>query len=154
MSGSRSAIAEAVLFRQIARAWGLERTGARIVERLRRLLPSEAHRSREGDVVFLWPAPNGRDRIAVPRVADDREDSRRHTAEVCIEELGVFALLALQRYDAMPRQDTCRVVCRFLGMARMPSESEARVSAAIANFIAANRIRGTEDLLVVPATGR
>lgn len=147
-------IAEAVLFRQIARAWGLERTGARIVERLRRLLPSEAHRSREGDVVFLWPAPNGGDRIAVPRVADDREDSRRHTAEVCIEELGALALLALQRYGAMPRHDTCRVVCRFLGMARMPSESEARVSAAIADLIAANRIRGKEDLLVAPAAGR
>ena len=135
-----------VLFRRVARAWGLERTGSRIVERLRSLIPGELPRTREGENTFYWP------RDALPtnwsnyRVSDRDESSRRHTDDVCIEELSGLVLHVLKLTGASPRADIARSVCRLLGMARTPAESEARVSAAVDRLLAvgmASDLEGT-----------
>lgn len=142
-------IAEAVLLRQIARAWGLERTGSRIVERLRQRLPAGVRRTREGDNQFLWPAPGAIADLPAPRIADGHEESRRHVDDVCTEELAAIVLLALKQYGAMPQTDTCRAVCRLLGMARMPTEAESRVARAMDKLSADGRIQRSGGLTVL-----
>ena len=114
----------------MARAWGLERTGSRIAERLRNLIPGDLLRTNEGSSTFYWP------KNALPttwnsyRVCDHSEASRRHTDDVCLEELSGLVLHVLIHAGASPRADIARSVCRLLGMARTPAESEARVGAA------------------------
>lgn len=139
-------VPEMVLFRRVARAWGLERTGSRIVERLRSLIPGELPRTREGENTFYWP------RGALPtnwsnyRVSDRDDASRRHTDDVCIEELSGLVLHVLKLTGASPRADIARSVCRLLGMARTPAESEVRVSAAVDRLLAvgmASDLEGT-----------
>ena len=47
-------ISDTLLFRKIARSWGLERTGSRIVERLKALIPASVYTTQEGSVIFYW----------------------------------------------------------------------------------------------------
>ncbi len=129
-------IPEMVLFRRVARAWGLERTGSRIVERLRNLIPRDIKRTSEGGNAFYWPKDSKPDTWGDCRVCDHNEASRRHTDDVCLEELSGLALHAIKHAGASPRPDIARSVCRLLGMARTPAESEARVSAAVDRLVA------------------
>lgn len=48
-------VSDRILFRRVARAWGLERTGSRIVERLRNLIPHNIKTTKERDDIFYWP---------------------------------------------------------------------------------------------------
>ncbi|MBK9428006.1 MAG: DUF3320 domain-containing protein [Gammaproteobacteria bacterium] len=128
-------VSEAVLFRRIARAWGLERTGARIVERLRSLASQTATRTTEGDVTFYWPENADPSSWHSFRVASDVETSRRTIHEVCIEEISTLVMHVLHHGGGAPRQDIARSVCRLIGMARMPAEAELRVSVAIDHLI-------------------
>lgn len=129
-------VSETVLFRRIARAWGLERTGARIVERLRSLVPLTTARTTDGDTTFYWPG------IADPaswrnfRVASGADTSRRTIYEVCIEEISALVMPVLHHGGSAPREDIARSVCRLVGMARTPAEAELRVGAAIDRLIA------------------
>ncbi|MBK8131707.1 MAG: DUF3320 domain-containing protein [Gammaproteobacteria bacterium] len=128
-------ISETVLFRRIARAWGLERTGARIVERLRRLASQTATRTTDGDVTFYWPENADPSSWQSFRVASDVETSKRTIHEVCIEEISTLVMHVLHHGGGAPRQDIARSVCRLIGMARMPAEAELRVSVAIDHLI-------------------
>jgi very-short-patch-repair endonuclease len=129
-------IPEMVLFRRVARAWGLERTGSRIVERLRSLIPRELQRTNEAGRTFYWPKDAQPTSWTDFRVCDHNETSRRHTDDVCLEELAGIALYAIQHAGASPRSDIARTVSRLLGMARTPAESEARVSVAVDKLVA------------------
>lgn len=140
---SEGPLSEAVLFRRVARAWGLERTGSRIAERIRNLVPPLVPRTLDNGTTFYWP--NG----VVPqtwsefRVCDHDEVSRRHTDDVCIEELAMLSLEVLRHAGSSPRADIARAVSRMLGMARTPADSEARVSEAINILI--ERGKATEE---------
>lgn len=127
---------ETVLFRRVARAWGLERTGSRIVERLKNLVPKDVQRTSAGGNTFYWPKDTQPTTWAECRVCKHNEASRRHTDEVCLEELSGLALHVLRHAGASPRPDIARAVCRLLGMARTPAESEARVNAAVDRLVA------------------
>jgi len=129
-------IPEMVLFRRVARAWGLERTGSRIVERLKNLIPRDIKRTVEVGNTFYWPTDANPDSWSDSRVCDHNEASRRHTDDVCLEELSGLALHVLRHAGASPRPDIARSVCRLLGMARTPAESEARVNAAVDRLVA------------------
>ena len=137
-------IPEMVLFRRVARAWGLERTGSRIVERLRSLVPRELQRTIEAGGTFLWPRDAQPATWADFRVCDHNETSRRHTDDVCLEELAGLALHVLNHAGASPRPDIARAVSRLLGMARTPAEAEARVSAAVDRLVAVGKASDTE----------
>jgi very-short-patch-repair endonuclease len=134
--GSEGPILDTVLYKKVARAWGLERTGSRIVERLRSIVPGTVVKTRESDKTFYWPpgsTPNGWGQF---RVAALDESSKRHVDEVSLEEIGALVAHVLEEAGSSSRQDVARTTCRLLGMARTPADAEARVSAAIDRLIA------------------
>ncbi|RYF26115.1 MAG: DUF3320 domain-containing protein [Comamonadaceae bacterium] len=129
---------EMVLFRRVARAWGLERTGARIVERLRGLVPHTVARTTEAHETFYWPTGVEPSTWKGFRIADATEGSKRHVAEVCIEEVKALVQNVLHDSSNMSRADVARTVCRLLGMARTPAEAERRVVDAMELLVAPN----------------
>lgn len=124
-------IVDAILFRRVARAWGLERTGSRIVERLRFLVPSDIGATQDGERTFYWPAGTLPAAWHRYRVAGSDEASRRNVSDVAIEEISALVLHVLDQAGASSRADVARGVCRLIGMARTPAEAESRVLEAI-----------------------
>lgn len=124
-------ILEAVLFRRVARAWGLMRTGNRIEERLRGQLGSDIRRTSEKVGVFYWP------KEAVPgtwvefRVAGDDKDSKRGIDEIALEELANLAIFLLIEHGSSSGAELARSICRLQGVGRMSSDAEARVIEAV-----------------------
>ena len=129
-------VSEMVLFRRVARAWGLERTGSRIVGRLRNLIPHELQRTNESGVTFYWPKGVQPATWNDFRVSGHYDASRRTADEVCLEELGGLAMHVLKHAGSSPRADIARAVCRLIGMARTPADSEARVGTAVDRLVA------------------
>ncbi|MDE1925795.1 MAG: DUF3320 domain-containing protein [Burkholderiales bacterium] len=137
-------VPEMVLFRRVARAWGLERTGSRIVERLRNLIPRELQQTSEAGGTFYWPKDAQPATWAAYRVCDHSETSHRRTDDVCLEELAGLALHVLKNAGASPRPDIARAVSRLLGMAKTSAESEARISAAVDRLVAVGKASDIE----------
>ena len=140
-------ILEAVLFRRVARAWGLERTGHRIVERLNRLMPTDVRRTEDVAGTFYWPQGAEPGTWTDFRVADSNESSHRHVDEVCLEEISALVLHVLSHSGASPRPDAARSVCRLLGMARTPADAEARVGKAIDSLAAQGKVTEVDGLI-------
>lgn len=129
--GTEGPIPEAQLFKRVARAWGLERTGSRIVERLRKLAPTSAPRTTEGDQTFYWP-----DGIDIAswrrfRIAGDEPASRRHVDDVALQEVGSLMLHILDEGGRTSSGELARTACKMLGMSRVTAESEARAMQAL-----------------------
>lgn len=144
-------VLDAVLFRRVARAWGLERTGSRIVERLAQWVPTDIPRTVEGGNTFYWPSGSDPRTWSDCRLADANEASRRHIDEVCVEEISALVLYVLRHAGASPRADVGRSVCRSLGMARMPADAEARVSRAVDRLICLGAVEEWEGSVRVVA---
>lgn len=140
---------EGVLHRRVARAWGLERTGARIVERLRQLTPADSGRTREGEVTFLWPAGARPAAWADFRGAGEDEASRRRVDDVCLEELANGVLRVLATTGNAPRADVIKSVCRLLGLSRTLADAEARLGLALSALQAQGRVRDDAGMLRV-----
>lgn len=124
-------ISELVLFRRVARAWGLERTGTRIASRLRDLVPPSVGQTIEGKVTFYWPTSDGSGAWTGFRLANQDESSRRNIAEVAIEEVSNLVMHVLEVGGAAPRSDVAKSVCRLIGMARTTADAESRVNLSI-----------------------
>jgi very-short-patch-repair endonuclease len=124
-------ILEAVLFRRVARAWGLERTGSRIAERLRNMVPASCVKTNEEGATFYWPAGEDPETWRKFRVASQEESSRRNVAEVSLQEIGAVEMHVLDHGGGAPSSDIARSACRLLGMARTPADAEARVVQAM-----------------------
>lgn len=140
-------ISEQVLFRRIARAWGLERTGSRIVERLKKLLPTSVGRTIEDDTTFYWPVSFDSTAWAGFRVSNHDELSRRHINDVGIEEINNLVLYVLQASGSAPRAEVGKSVCRLIGMARVTTEAEARVSQSIDQLCAKGRLSEADTII-------
>lgn len=139
--GEEGPVLESVLFKRVARAWGLERTGSKIVDRLRSTIPRDVVRTTDGDKTFYWPAgasPQAWDHF---RVAGVDEQSRRHVDEVSLEEIGALVRHLLSEAGSSTREDLARTACKLLGMARTPADAESRVQAAIGQLVAANVVK-------------
>ncbi len=141
-------VPESALFKRVARAWGLERTGARIVERLRGLIPARLPRTQEGHETFYWPANADPRHWDGFRIADASEASKRHVSEVCTEEVAALVLHVVREAGRPSRSDTARAVCRLIGMARMPAEAERRVVEAVDALVAAKRLSDSGALRI------
>ncbi len=124
-------ILEAVLFRRVARAWGLERTGSRITERLRNMVPATCVKTSEASATFYWPAGADPETWGKFRVAGQEESSRRNVAEVSLQEIRAVVMHVLDQGGGATSSDIARSVCRLLGMARTPVDAEARVVQAM-----------------------
>jgi very-short-patch-repair endonuclease len=128
---SEGPVLEAVLFRKVARAWGLERTGSRIVERLKALALPSVSKTHEDANTFYWPKSVQHGSLSHFRIADDKAMSKRHIDEVCIEEVSALVLQVLHQAGSAPRLDVARSVCRLVGMAAVNATASARVVLAI-----------------------
>ncbi|WP_245191784.1 DUF3320 domain-containing protein [Achromobacter insuavis] len=138
---------ETVLHRRVARAWGLERTGVRIVERLRMLAPAASGRTQEGEVTFYWPAGVQPAAWTGFRGAAEDEASRRRLDDVCLEELANGILQVLAMTGSAPRADVIKSVCRMLGLSRTLADAEARLGLAVAALLAQGRVQEDAGLL-------
>ncbi len=136
---------ESILFRRVARAWGLERTGSRISERLRGLVPPDVRRTQDGEVTFYWPTGSHPKAWGALRVAGEAEESKRHVADVCAEEIAALVHHVLMSAGGTPKADLAKAVCKLLGMARTPADAEARVSAVIDRMIAVRALAQSDD---------
>jgi hypothetical protein len=144
-------ISEAVLFRKVARAWGLERTGSRIVERLKSLVPKSVKQTDEGSATFYWPSTVEANSRSHFRTANEAALSKRHIDDVCIEEISALVLHVLHQAGGSPRQDVARSVCRLIGMARTTADAEARVVKVIDQLITNNTLVQTETNIQLAA---
>lgn len=140
-------IAETVLHRKIARAWGLERTGVRIVERLRTLAPAQAGQTTEENATFYWPAAVKPDEWTGFRGASDDDATRRRVDDVCIQELANGVLHVLAMTGSAPRADVIKSVCRMLGMSRMLADAEARIGLAVSGLTQRGVVREEMGML-------
>ena len=129
-------LTDANLFRKVARAWGLERTGARVVERLRMLVPEHFARTIETEAIFYWPAQADITSWERVRIADADDTSRRHIDEVCLEEISALAHHVLAQAGNSSREDVAHSVCRLLGTTRISPDAQARVDEALERLIA------------------
>jgi hypothetical protein len=134
-------VPDTVLFKRVARAWGLERTGSRILERLSRMVPGEVIRTSDGGRTFYWPPGAKPDSWNAFRVADESEHSKRHVSDVSLEEIGALVKHLLEQSGSSTRVDLARTACRLLGMNRTPADAEARVDAAIKRLISAGEVK-------------
>ncbi|EHK66625.1 DUF3320 domain-containing protein [Achromobacter arsenitoxydans] len=140
-------ISEATLHRRIARAWGLERTGARIVERLRALTPADAGQTDEGHARFYWPAGVLPQDWKGFRAAGADEAARRRVDDVCLEELANGVLHVLAQAGNAPKADVVRSVSRLLGMSRTLADAEARIGRAVAGLTERGVLREEDGVL-------
>jgi hypothetical protein len=143
-------IHENVLHRRVARAWGLERTGTRIVSRLRTLTPREQGRTSDGTATFYWPANVSPAEWTVFRGASDEDTSRRKVDDVCVEELANGVLHVLEEMGSAPSSDVAKSVCRLIGMSRTPGDAEARVGLAITRLVTSGAVIVSGSLLRLP----
>lgn len=123
-------ILESVLFRRVSRAWGLERTGTRIVDRLRRLTPSGIVKTVDGDRTFYWASTASPAQLCQFRVADSDERSRRAIAEVSLEEIASLMRHILDQAGGSAKLELARITCRMFGTSRLTTEAETRAMAA------------------------
>ena len=128
-------IAEGALFRKMARAWSLERTGARIVKRLQQIIPLGLKVTSEGDTRFYWPSTINPGQWTGFRICDGSDASRRHIEDLTVEEAANLAAFILDQGGSTTRQELARSVCRTIGMARMPAEAEQRALLGIAHLV-------------------
>lgn len=140
-------VSEAVMFRRVARAWNLGRTGSRIVERLQRLVPSDIPRTEDEAGRFYWPRGAEVKSWRGFRVCSADEASRRAVDEVCLEELGALAHAVLLQVGASPRAEVARSVCRMIGVSRMTVEAEQRISQAIDRLARTGLVRESEGAI-------
>lgn len=126
-------IADSALFRKVTRAWGLARTGRRIEELLRSLVPARVIKTTEGKTTFYWPEFSQPAHWKDFRVADDANDSKRQLGEICLEELANLASFVLAEHGTTSVSELARTICRLQRIARTTSDSEMRIRKCLTN---------------------
>lgn len=124
-------IQQGVLFRRVARAWGLERTGAKIVERLRALISASAVVSEDAGEPFYWPEGSVPATWRGARQAGPSDESKRNVQQIAPQEIASMAMWHLEVLQTCAQIELVKLVCRSFGMARTTAEAEQRVLAAI-----------------------
>lgn len=140
-------LSDVALFRKVARAWGLERTGPRIVSRLKGLLPPDLPQTQENGLVFYWSATCDSATWMGFRVAGSPEATRRHVADLCLQEIsnGIFYLL--EREGGLALQVLAKTLCQIVGMARVTVEAEARVLREVDALLSAGYLIEQEGIV-------
>lgn len=126
-------IAERLLARRIAEAWGLKRAPAmtgQISALLGRITEDKRPVHRDG---FFWPAahkdPDSWRMYRVPEPADP--DTRRDAEDIPIEELANCADDLLARYGTMPHEDLARAIAKRFGFRGLTKVVAQRVDLGI-----------------------
>lgn len=125
-------IAQGVLFEKVARAWGLKRTGGRIVERIEGMLPVDVVRSVESAGTFYWPRGTDLANWDAPRTAIEGDTTtNRSIDEVALEELAALARRVLSMLGASSEAAVARQMCRALGLQKTSATATARIAEAL-----------------------
>lgn len=133
-------ISEPTLFRRVARAWNLERTGSAIVRRLKQLVPRDITKTREGKALFYWPEHIDPMTWHGFRGTAADESAPRSISEICLEELANIAVHVVDHGGMTPVEDVCRSVSRLCGVSRTAADAQARVMLAINRAAKAGRL--------------
>ena len=143
---SEGPVTQGVLFKRLARAWGIARLTRRVEEHLARLVPHAPVASSDGANVY-WPEGVTAAAWEAFRVPGEDAESRRGIDDICLEELGNAACWVLAQHGATSTDGLARAVCRLFGISRTTAEAEARIKRALLAEPAASRIV-VEDGLV------
>ena len=135
-------VAEHIVFRRVARAWGLVKTGRKMQELLTGLIPADSA-STSSDALFHWP--QGADPLTWTgfRIPGDDAESKRPLDDISYEEIANVAHFLMSQHGGMSMQGLARSVCRLLGISRTTAEAEARVESAMLSGAAASRFHFT-----------
>lgn len=135
-------VLEKILIQRVARAWGLQRTGARITDRLLSVIPKDLRRTEKRPDRFVWPEDKNPETWAGFRIGND-DASRRPVQNICLEELANMARYALQHSGATPVESLARTVCKMAGMERVPADAQRRAQKAIRKLIDGGQVYET-----------
>jgi len=124
-------VSQAMVFKRVARAWGLSRVGNRIVTHLSTLVPGLVVRTMENGTIFYWPRQANPEIWEGFRVPGQDPETRRGIDEICLEELGNAAVYVLTQQGGMSQDGLARSVCRLLGVARTTDAAVTRISRAL-----------------------
>lgn len=116
------------VFRRVARAWGLNRTGRRIEELLTGLVPPDIPRTEEG---FYWPEyvkPAEWEGFRIPGASPE---TKRLIKEIALQELGNAAVYILSQHGKCSIAELARSVCRLMGIDRMSGDAEQRIQKSL-----------------------
>jgi hypothetical protein len=135
-------ISRGVLFGKVARAWGLQRVGGRMVERMEGLVAADVVRTVEATGPFYWPRGTDLESWDAPRTAVEA-DSATHRAleDVALRELGAIALRVLSLFGSSSESALARQVCRAVGLQKTSAAAGARVGEALKLLQASGRVR-------------
>lgn len=142
-------IAEMSLFRKVARAWDMDRTGNRIVERLAFLMKHDVTKIRDGSTTYYWPSSVDPKTWKGFRIAGPEESAQRNVADVCEQELANLITHVLQNNGASGETALARSVCRLLGMLRTTADAEARVLNVVKRMANEGRVITENDRIRV-----
>ncbi|MGI4848206.1 MAG: DUF3320 domain-containing protein [Janthinobacterium lividum] len=123
-------VADDILYRRVARAWGMAKTGSRI-ERLLSNLIGEAARHTESGTRFYWPASIDPQSWEGFRTPGQDPESKRTLDEICFEEIGNLALFIVSRHGSTTITGLARSICRLMKISRTTASAEDRVGQAI-----------------------
>lgn len=138
-------VAAMSLFRKVARAWDMDRTGPRIVERLAFLIKSDVTKTKDSGATYYWPPSVDPKSWTGFRIAGQDDSSQRNVADVCAEELGNLVAHVLKNNGASGETELARSVCRLLGMLRTTADAEARVLSVVKRMASDGRVIAEND---------
>jgi very-short-patch-repair endonuclease len=119
-----------VVFKRIARSWGLSKTGRRMHELLASLVPRQIVATGD-DTKFYWPEGSHPDSWSEFRVPDEAIESRRPLEDVSLEEIRNIANFLLSQHGSMSREGLARSLSRLLGITRTTGDAVKRVESAL-----------------------
>jgi very-short-patch-repair endonuclease len=123
-------VADHVVFKRIARAWGLSKTGRRMHELLSSLVARQIV-STGIDPKFYWPEGANPSSWEQFRIPDDAIESKRSLDEVPLEEIQNIACFLVGQHGSMSVESLARSVSRLLGIARTTVDAVRRVESAL-----------------------
>jgi very-short-patch-repair endonuclease len=144
-------VADHIVFKRVARAWGLVKT-RRIQELLESLVPPRVAATGD-DPRFYWPQDVEPADWTGFRIPGGDTESKRALDELSDEEIVNFAHFLLSQHGGMPPEALARSICRLLGISRTTADAERRVASALTHPLAAAKmavINGIVQLLWQP----
>jgi hypothetical protein len=125
---AESPVLEEVVFEKIARAWGLERTGSAIKDRLKKLKPSTVQRFYEDDNLFLCTNDCDFENYSEFRGASDAYvGSERNVSDLSAREIYSGVLFFKRLHPHANGEEIANFICRHIGMKRVTEIAKERV---------------------------
>jgi hypothetical protein len=143
-------VAFPLLCRRVIQAWGMNRAGGRIEERLQSLCSRTRGRTtRVGRTVFYWPEGMYPEAYEGFRVPGSDADSLRKPEELPVEEIANAARAVLNDQISLPEADLIREVARLFGYARTGAHVEQALRPGVALLVQRDQARRTDDGRIV-----